>query len=229
MEKPKNFTKELDPAFEKIPFYQRYPQFRPFVGNQYAGSPVKILILGESHYLPEGSTIHKVADKWYGGDYKGLNDEEKKWTRTRGVVNSGSGQKWTKKGHLIFRNLELALIDAGLPKCDNMFSHVAYMNSFQRPAICKESISVKQRDIDVAVEVINGVVEIIKPNLILFVSRKAGKHLAKKINLEPGVKASVFPHPASAWWLRESKHGVGKDLFVARVKEAMLSNPTSPT
>lgn len=221
-----NYTEDFDAALKEMRFYKQYKEYLPFVGSQYKESPVKILILGESHYLPDKSKALKGAEEWYQGNSGKLEEEDKEYIRTRVVVKSG------KKKHVIFRNLEAALIKADLPKCSNVFNYVAYMNSFQRPAVCKKSISEKQENIDVtvAVEVINGVVEIIKPDLILFVSKWAGNILSKKINLEPEVKVYVFPHPSRPCWFRKTKkNGVGRDRFVARVKEAWHSTPTSPT
>lgn len=46
---------------------KKYPCLQPFVGCQYGKNGKKLLILAESHYLPEGITYQHDAERWYGG------------------------------------------------------------------------------------------------------------------------------------------------------------------
>jgi hypothetical protein len=39
----------------------------PFVGDDYESSKhKKLLLIDESHYMPEGSTVHHDVNSWYG-------------------------------------------------------------------------------------------------------------------------------------------------------------------
>lgn len=44
-----------------------YPSLLPWVGMGYRKAELKILLLGESHYLPKGVSYHHNVDAWYSG------------------------------------------------------------------------------------------------------------------------------------------------------------------
>ncbi len=215
-------TTKYDNDFNKIPFYKKYPEYLPFIGKKFDENS-KILLLGESHYLPKSSVVHKNPSNWYKGSNSLLSGEEPLWINTRRVVNNIHGknkpipQKW-KRSRTIYRNIEKALIESGLPVVDNLFCNLAFMNSFQRPAeVTGESIDVHPIDIEESAKVINRVIEIIKPEHICFVSSKASKSLVKhlKVNFE----IDTVSHPASVWWNRESRKGISRELFIQLMRE----------
>jgi len=212
-------TDKYDDKLNSISFYKNYSEFLPFIGNSYDESP-KILVIGESHYFPPDSTIHKNANEWYEKSSLDLLGEEPYWINTRRIVNNVHGQKqqkpqkW-KKSRTIYRNIEQSLIDSGFPRTDNLLCHIAFMNAFLRPAEeTGQSIKVCKIDVEQSVLVINQIIEIIKPEHICFVSIKASKHIAKKLNMS----SDSVPHPASAWWNRKSRNGIGKELFIELLK-----------
>ncbi|MCX2525334.1 uracil-DNA glycosylase family protein [Larsenimonas rhizosphaerae] len=209
-EKVTHYSQNYDEAFEQLPHYQAYPRMRPFVGRLYGHHSPKILLIAESHYLPPESSLHLDAQHWYEGTESSLSDSDKPgWINTRGILDKPNGQ-WKAKGHEIYRRLNRALGEAGYSGGGNLFRYVAFMNGFQRPAITGDSLKVQKKDIDVATETLNGVIDIIKPELVIFVSKKASRHLAKRIN----IKSSSVPHPACPWWYRASKRGTGKARFL---------------
>lgn len=44
--------------------YKFHPKLAPFIGKLYPKASLKILFLGESHYLPAAYN-HKVGQEWY--------------------------------------------------------------------------------------------------------------------------------------------------------------------
>lgn len=97
------------------------------------------------------------------------------------------------------------------------------MNFFQRSAE-KNGKSIKAKDLDLAVskQVFSEVVNIIKPNAVVFTSVLAYKN-AKKIGAlgdltSNNIPFSKCPHPATSWWNREAKaygNKTGKNHFVS--------------
>jgi ribosome-associated toxin RatA of RatAB toxin-antitoxin module len=159
--------------FKTIPHYRNYPQMIPWVGKEYGLNRNKrILVVGESHYLPEKSVIHMKSRTWYSSNEEKLNEDEKEWTFTVGII---SGQFYEHRSHWIFKNIEEAIRDTGFnPKMnEHMFRHIAYYNYFQRPAI--EGLSLVPDDIDLrnSAEVFWSIIRIIKPGYICFVSKLA--------------------------------------------------------
>lgn len=215
-------TEKYDDSLRPIDFYKQFPEFLPFIGNNYCEE--KILLLGESHYFPKNSTIHKNAVDWYNKSTKDLSGDEPYFINTRRVLNNLDWdkkakkvierKKWTKS-RTIFRNIEQSLIDSKFTKTDNLLCHIAFMNTFLRPAEnTGQSINVCQIDIEKSVLVINQVIEIIRPKHICFVSSKASKCIAKDLTM----RSDSVPHPASIWWYRKSKRGIGKELFLNLLK-----------
>jgi hypothetical protein len=207
------FTTRFDEKFATINHYCNHPQMIPFVGSEYGTFGPRILLIAESHYLKKTSTVHLDAENWYKVKADQLQKDECNATNTRKCLNK-DGKSWKIKSYTIFRNLENALIEAGYPETDNTLRYIAYMNGFQRPAVSR--LSIKSTPIDQlnSVATIQSVVDIIQPEHIIFVSRKAYFALGKQLSQ----KAHVVPHPASAWWNRRSKRGTGKEQFLTLLK-----------
>lgn len=160
------------------------------VGSQYGKGHKKILIIGESHYLPEGSIIQKTHESWYNSsiDDLGIDSIEEQsemvWTETAGIISSGM-KNWNNGGHRIYRYLHSAMEKAGidLPQGpnDNLFRYMAFYNFFQRPAE-ESGDSLIRTDLDdkVAYEVFESLVEILNPDAIFVVSKKVWDALMNK-------------------------------------------------
>lgn len=213
-------TEIYDLELSKIPIYKQYPMLLPFIGKKYHEN-ANILLLGESHYFPENSTIHRNPSTWYKQSSSDLKGEEPVWLNTRRVLNNieskkpQTPQKW-KKSRTIYRNIEQALINAGFPMSENLLCNVAFMNAFLRPAEhTGKSINVSTIDIEQSVITINKVIEIIQPKHICFVSVKAYKNIASGLKMQ---NIDVVPHPCSNWWHRKSKNGIGREKFIELLK-----------
>ncbi len=63
-------------------FYEHYPMMRPYTGKHFhdACAP-SLLLIGESHYLPERSSQHLRAETWYGSYSDTLSKLEIQWIR----------------------------------------------------------------------------------------------------------------------------------------------------
>ncbi|KMQ73305.1 hypothetical protein [Marinobacter subterrani] len=206
------YTEAFDDQLDKIEIYQRYPLLKPFVGSDYGRNGPTILLIAESHYLPPVSTVHKDPASWYMGHEDVLTLEEQKWMRTRRILNKPL-KGWTAKGHAIYRNIESALLKAGLPANDSVFRQVAFMNAFQRPAKTGDTIKQKKQDVEVAVETINQVIDALQPDHIVFVSTKAKRSVGKQLSQS----SSGFHHPACPWWNRKQDGISSKQRFINHI------------
>ncbi|MBF3053036.1 hypothetical protein HKW90_01265 [Pseudomonas aeruginosa] len=217
----------FDDLLLQVEHYSRYPNLLPWVGTGYCASPLKLLILGESHYLPEEVTYHRDPEAWYAGvDLPA--DNSVAWMRTRGVVAKGLETNWKGKSKTIFRRLSVSLAEAGLSNGAAPFTSLAYMNYFQRPAeVTGKSIRVSDLDRMVSAQVLEEVAQVLQPHAILFCSKLAWNAAASQ-ELIPSLRAADrvvdhTPHPASPWWYRTARKlqgRSGRDVFLEILREA---------
>lgn len=190
---------QYDVAFLAIGHFQKYPQMRPFVGKNY--EKTKLLLVGESHYLPPNSSANLIAN-WYEGNSQSLSAEEYMWTHTAMIINNTD---FKSKGHRIYANLEKVLSQVIGQTEDTGLVHCAYMNFFQRPAEeSKGSIQVKDKDRAVGNDVLRQVCHILKPRMIYFVSRKAFGAYSQTEKLAPWMGQGA--HPSCSWWNRKTSY-----------------------
>ena len=140
----------------------------PYVGDNYE-SPKhkKLLLVGESCYMPNGSTIHHDVDLWYGKDinfWKELDDDELKCCSIHGA------RYW--KCNPFDKKIDSAVREAFPDIGDNAFNEMASYNYFLRPA---DEGSFKKfctkRDCEMSARVFCNLLEILKPELIVFASQ----------------------------------------------------------
>ena len=219
-------AQRYDKQLAMIRHYQLYPNLLPWVGDAFEGSP-RILILGESHYLDAASTYHHQADKWYAGvDLRLVTDRGH--MNTRGIIRSGLASRWKEKSKLIYRNIEAGLQDAQIevPVGESPFQRIAYMNYFQRPAqLSGQSIVVTAMDKRHSAAVFNSVLEVLRPEVVVFCSGLAWRAARQEGVLTSPANAEIrfgsTPHPSTSWWHRAMrKYGgrSGKELFIQMLK-----------
>lgn len=199
-----------DSQFQSVPFYKSHPYMMPFVGDVYESSKhKKLLLIGESHYMPEGSTVHHDAAKWYNGNPV-LTKEEQDWCNTRGTREGKSG----RFGKEIDRFLNLVL-----PSDGNGWHQVAFLNYFLRPADCTtgiedlwKSYGGESLDRELAIRNLISVLEILRPDLIIFLSSKVcncaetddyPKYFGGNLwdwTLARGIDYCYTMHPSSVHW-----------------------------
>lgn len=196
--------------FLSLTFYSSHPYMIPFVGDNYE-SPKhkKLLLIGESHYMPEGSTVHHDAAKWYCGNPV-LTESEEDWCNTRGTREWKSG----RFGKEIDRCVKLIC-----PSVESGWQQVASLNYFLRPADDRQSIEDlwkvhggESLDREQAIRNLISVLEILRPNLVVFLSSKVckcaetddyPKYFGGNLwdwTVAHGIDYCYTMHPSSAHW-----------------------------
>lgn len=217
-------TDAFDQKLSAIDHFVKYPEMLPHVGVDFQGDGhKKLLLIAESNYLPPESTVHLTAQLWYDGTSADLSEDERNWIHCRNLVAYKTEIVRWKKGHAIYGNLENALVKAGAKQRANMFSMVAYMNCFQRPAKRGASLIVGDQDILVSKEVVGSVIAILQPEMVCFVSSKAWGYVGLGLD-RASAEFACTPHPCSTWWNRKSKHGSsGREAFIAFARKWLAS------
>jgi hypothetical protein len=225
-------SEKFDSLLQEIDHYKSYPNMKPFIGEQYeAPNHRKLLLIGESFYFPKSTSIHLNADTWYSGKQSDLTKEASSeqesplmfWINCRGLLQCS----WKAPGHKIYSELNNRLKEV-LPTSDQRaVSNIAYMNAFQRPAIEKDSIknSIKDIDIEVAIKTINDVLKIIKPEIVIFVSKFSWDTLKSKLTYDKSKTELHFVcHPATGglWWNKKNYKN-GKQKFMTLLENNFLT------
>lgn len=192
----------FDNQLSAIPHYQLHPEMLPFIGRHYPET--RILLLGESHYLSnEESEVTKQMRDWY---KRSTQDFSFKWPSnfdTRGVVhNYLTG--WRSKASTMFSNPAKALIEAwGLTEVNDgeAFTAFAFFNYFQRPAAYSgSSISPTIEDEEQAASILPQVIKILKPNKVIFLSKKAFDSYCRQAGDVDSSLIDYVYHPTSSYW-----------------------------
>jgi len=236
----KNYSNTFEERFREHSHYKKFDQMLPWVGTDY--NKYKVLVIGESHYIPSESSIHLSSEKWYASSRADLNKEEVAWTNTAELITNGTDRKWESHGHTIYRNLENAIIESGFDPQDkpSIFKFLSYYNFFQRPAIEGKSLDFDKIDVQIATDVFKHVLKVIEPQIICFVSRKPWDGCIREKLIywneeknrhmligEKVITVDYFPHPACRWWNRKSKQyqflndnikRTGKEKFIDFIK-----------
>jgi len=232
------YTEKFDQDLDKIEHFQRFPAMKPYIGHNYGkDGQLKILLIGESYYLPKDSTINKDfdnPDKWYNSKQSDLYKKEEDCINCRQLLDRG----WKDpghKGHKIYRALDEALFDSGLfntSKHEKTTPNVAYMNGFQRPSP-ETGSSIKpyftDKDIEISVNVIKQVVSIIKPNLVIFVSKLSWDKLGRKLKDDKDImdnkdmKIAHTYHPRARGRSNWRNSPGGKKKFISIIQTAKKS------
>ncbi|TAF77500.1 MAG: hypothetical protein EAZ53_02555 [Bacteroidetes bacterium] len=204
----------FEEQISEIEHYKKFPAMKPFVGDNYGNSTgKKILLVAESHYLPPLSIKSMVVADWYNGSQSMLDDEEISWINTRDILNSD----WAPDGHMIYRELELRMSNH-IEKFNNRaMNSVAFMNGFQRPSP-QTGNSIKsfcaELDYKIGGETISKVIDILNPELVIFVSKLSWDSLKHRIStLNKTVSFDYVCHPGTGgryWHNKDYAHGVKK-------------------
>ena len=205
-------TTAFNSKFASLSFYRNHPYMLPFVGKDYISPRHKrVLLVGESHYMPKNSIVHHDADAWYNGTPT-LNSEEQGYCNTSGTREYKSGQF----GKEIERCLNLIC-----PSNGNTWEEVASINYFLRPADYTENITdlwkksttqAKEMDCKFSLKNFLDVTEALTPDLIIFLSHFVCVHAEgdypkffpkKELwdwTKSRGIEYIYVNHPSSAHW-----------------------------
>lgn len=191
---------------------RNHPSYMPHIGEGYDAVPIRIMIIAESHYLPNHLDDKITVEDWYDNSqsvYDNLIKNDKGWIDTKGVIKHYRKQQKTG-AMVLFANLEKAYAEACPGKL--LFDECIFLNYFQRPAERQgESIRISKRDSEVALQNLLTLIDVAKPNKIIFVSSKAHKDFQaacfdKGIAKDDLPYVGTVPHAgASVWWNKASK------------------------
>ena len=203
-----------DHKLNEIEHYKRFPVMKPYIGKNYGRTNnSKIMLIAESHYFPPTSTINKDTDKWYDSTQKDLEKEEIRWINTREIV----GGEWKPAGHMIHRELNLRMSEFMDTSKFRAMTNIVFMNRFQRPADeTGDSIKhfCKPIDCQIGAQTIQAVIDIVEPNLIIFVSKFSWDVLRWKLpKKDNGMKIEYVCHPGTGgryWHNKKYQHGLKK-------------------
>jgi hypothetical protein len=216
--------------FERVPmtpadFHARFPSFAPFVGTRYADrlrddTGPRLLLIGESHYLPEGAALHHDPDTWYASNERDLlrqqddwalehpddADDWRAWIHTAAVVRNACEQNFANQAHWIWKNAFEVINDAGprYPEPREVAHDIAFLNFFVRPARTGASLKghLSPLDVRLANDVLAHRIAELRPTAIAFISRFAAAKCDDRTT--EGIPRTVTPHPTSPWWNRAS-------------------------
>ncbi|MCF7733318.1 MAG: uracil-DNA glycosylase family protein [Akkermansiaceae bacterium] len=214
-----SFDKEL----ALIPHYQAFPAMLPYVGGDFgASSHWKMLLIGESFYFPPESTIHLDAARWYSETQNSLNADELEYFNCRGLLEC----PWKADGHQMYREINRCLDSLGLECSERAVSHVAFTNSFCRPAAksgdsfkhcCTELDRIKSQ------EVTKAVIDVLNPDLVVYVSKYAWDCVGH--NLAELLKDKTFrfaSHPAGQFYWNRRGYAHGRPKFIQILQDDFM-------
>ncbi len=198
-------------TIKKPEHLERFSCMRPWIGNLYRDSRHKrLLVAGESHYMPRGSTIQLDPEDWYRSKEGDLKEEEHGWVHTKGVIEDFFEHR--RRGHRIFGEIEKKIAsilkEGGLTLApgERPLHHIAFYNYFMRPAP-KPGGSIKghvmPQDRKISEEVLRWFLQRHQPELVIFVSRFAGEY-GESVVHECDIPCISTPHPGCSWWNRHS-------------------------
>ncbi len=217
---PNASIKSFDDSLMKIVHYQSFPAMLPFVGEDYdSANHSKMLIVGESFYFPEDSTLHKDPAKWYSATQVLLNPEEIAYIDCKGLLECD----WNYGGHKIYREINACLAELNLPFHDRPVSNISFTNAFMRPAT-ESGNSFKyccvEQDVAESVKVLTDIISILRPDIVIFVSKYAWDTVGWKIKSQ--VKETAFDfvsHPADPFHWNDESYEHGRDKFIMLLKK----------
>jgi hypothetical protein len=207
------FTKKFDNDFCKIKsekvfgknVFNRFPRMMPMVGADYEKQPVKILLVLESYYFNnddlEKGSVFKEDEKWYKTEGATLipeKSEDKINLRHEWICNP-------KKG--TFLNICSSLKEVRGGNSESQWRSVAIYNYFLRPAFNNNGTKgfgdkdyCTDNDREVACDTFCGVVDTLKPNIVVFLSIFSFDTFQKLNKSFENIKIEYTPHPSSRDW-----------------------------
>ena len=224
--------KSFDAYLLKNDFLKRHYECLPFIGEKYESS--RLLLIGESHYVPKKEEEVRCVNRkdFYDvsfddlgeGDYKG-------WINTRSVFEYRVYDKG--KFETFFSNTatEIAKVvyhtdSVTIDQKINAIHQYAFMNYFKRPSYesGKTIEKLTENDYKIAYDISAYIIEVLKPRLIIFISKKAYSTFCNSdvSNLNSKYKVRSVSHPSSCWWSRKRKDGrCAKEDFFGYVAEIL--------
>ena len=199
--------------------FVRFPELVPASLDNYWNSKKhkKLLIVGESNYFDDDvDSVFKDPLAWYAeADKQDLIQEEKK--------KEVSNYKWYKTFDRLCKSLNEVLNET---LCEHVYEEAMFYNYFLRPAtVRKNNKSFKkdctQLDRDVAGSALCGIIDLDRPNVVIFISKYAHLEFRKYMEsngLSYNIPIDFVNHPAyPASW--HHRNGNGKQKFERLLRE----------
>lgn len=212
--------------------YTQFPMMRPYVGKNFhdAGKP-SLLLIGESHYLPEDSTQHITAETWYASSSETLSPDEREWISTAALLNASRAEGFANTAHSIWSKPLWEINEHGprYPDYKRVADDIAFYNFFLRPGLEGDSLAIAPQDVEIANEAFRIHYEALKPTAVVFLSSLAHNHFHPAEPLSVPVIST--PHPGCKWWNTVvPKYGNkrGRDILADFIKTTnWLQSPDS--
>lgn len=184
--------------------YKHYPMMSPYVGGNYgAKKTLKLLLVGESHYLHRSESQHASPSTWYEGSAKTLKSAG--WIDLKSVFNESRENRFAIPQHSIWRN-SLSEINRRGPNFSDftqVADFIAFYNFFLRPGGEGCSLEVKKLDVEMANAAFQIHFATLQPDAVVFLSTLASRHFSCAASFP--VPLIFTPHPGCAWWNRKAK------------------------
>ena len=197
-----------------LAFYKAHDFAKPFIGHHFSANSLKLLLIGESHYLSSYEGIPSV-ENWYSNsencttNFLDKHPKNKDWLNPNYIIGTAFFDNHGHTSFGIFRNpAQCVQKELHLTDFKEAMHHMAFYNYFLRPAEKKgDSIKVSPEDKKQSFDHFLNVLEILKPKQVIFTSTKAYKafkETVRKRDQKIDVSIEKTCHPSSAWWNRET-------------------------
>ena len=208
-------SENYDTKLKEIEFYKNsriHQLMLPYIGFNYQEH--RVLLVAESHYLGNEEDRKKIANfkEWY-EDKGDITLSQEGHINTREVV-----EQWFSNGNGLFQKIEKELENASID-IKYFWERIAFMNFFIVPSTngSREICSTKEVE-EKSLTNFEQVIKILKPNYILFLSKKSYYIFAARKSDYFNI-TDTFDHPASIWWYRKRKDGrKSKDKFREKIE-----------
>ncbi len=213
---------KYDDELRKNHFMNRHYECLPFIGNKYDES--RLLLIGESHYIPKSAVQYVDREDFYKISFDDLPEGEyKDWVNTRSVFEYRANTGVSFKNFFSRTAAEIAkiLYHTETPTKEQKMSAMhqyAFINYYKRPSYAEGKTITKITDEDnkYAYDVSCYIIDILKPRLIVFLSKKAYDSFCARDRGALGSRYDIVAvsHPSSPWWYRKRNDGkTAKDDF----------------
>lgn len=204
-----------DNELKEIEFYKNsriHQLMLPYIGFNYQEH--RVLLVAESHYLGNEEDRKKIANfkEWY-EDKGDITLSQEGHINTREVV-----EQWFSNGNGLFQKIKKELENANID-IKYFWERIAFMNFFIVPSTngSRGIYSTKEVE-EKSLNNFEQVIKILKPNYILFLSKKSYYIFAARKSDYFNI-TDTFDHPASIWWYRKRKDGrKSKDKFREKIE-----------
>lgn len=212
---------------QQVGHFKLHKEYLPYIGPQY--NEFRILLIGESHYLPRNDKGEPLYNEeqfacWYEKKTMEILREDidhANWFNTRHVVNNFL-EHHRSRAYSIFSKptkvfCEVTKEQWGVNINDSdAFRCFAFCNYFQRPEFSYgKSISVSDEDCRKSREIIQKVIDILQPQKIIFISKKAFEYFDSTDS-----RIQYVNHPTSSSWNNKN----GSEKFQKIITEYLNEN-----